>query len=231
MPTPIRVVLWDIDGTLLQTEGAGRDAMGAAGLDLVGAPFDMAQVSTSGRLDPDIWRDIARAHGLDEAGAREREFRAAYFQRLVKRLAEGNPARSLPGACALVAELPRRNGFAQGLLTGNYPETGQLKLASAGLALEQFPVQAWGCDAARRPDLVPVALARAETLLGVRPRAADVVVVGDTPHDVACAKEHGCRSLAVATGAFPASALEACGADWVQSDLSDVTAILSWLES
>jgi phosphoglycolate phosphatase-like HAD superfamily hydrolase len=227
----VKVVLWDIDGTLLQTSGAGRDAMSAAGHDLFGRPFAMAEIPTAGRLDPDIWRDLAAAHGVADADAREAEFRSAYCARLRLRLAQGSPARCLPGVAELVARVPELEGFAQGVLTGNYPETGALKLQSAGLALEQFPIQAWGCDAARRPDLVPVALARAQARLRAPLRARDAIVIGDTPHDVACAKAHGCRSLAVGTGAFSVELLERSGADWVQADLSDLTAILKWLQS
>ncbi len=227
----LRLVLWDIDGTLLQTEGAGRDAMSAAGLDLVGRPFAMDGIRTSGRLDPHIWRDIAAAHGIADPDAAERAFRTAYYDRLKIRLGGGPPARALPGAVELVAELAVRDGFVQGLLTGNYPETGALKLQSAGLAVERFPVQAWGSDGVRRPDLVTVALERARALLGARPREQDVVVIGDTPNDVACAKEHGCRCLAVGTGTFSVAALEETGADWVRKDLSDRAAILAWLEA
>jgi phosphoglycolate phosphatase-like HAD superfamily hydrolase len=227
----LRIILWDIDGTLLQTEGAGRDAMGAAGLELQGSPFAMEKIATSGRLDPDIWRDIARAHGIEDADAHEGAFRTAYHGRLKLRLATGAPARSLPGAAELVAQLGKRSDFAQGLLTGNYPETGTLKLTSAGLALESFPIQAWGCDARRRPDLVPIALARAEALLGTRTDPAHVVVIGDTPRDVECAREHGCRSLAVGTGTFSTRALVDCGADEVRPDLSDVPGILAWLDA
>jgi phosphoglycolate phosphatase-like HAD superfamily hydrolase len=205
--------------------------MSAAGLDLVGQPFAMERVTTSGRLDPDIWRDIAQVHGIADADAREAAFRSAYFDRLQIRLSSGAPARALPGIAALVAALAGRSGFAQGLLTGNYPETGTLKLQSAGLSLDRFPIQAWAPDGKRRPDLVPVALTRAEALLGSRPQPRDVIVIGDTPHDVACAREHGCRSLAVGTGSFRASALESTGADWVREDLSDWAAVLAWLEA
>jgi phosphoglycolate phosphatase len=224
----LQLVLWDIDGTLLQTEGAGRDAMGAAGEDLQGRAFAMEHIRTSGRLDTDIWRDLARVHGLRDSERLEARFRTAYFGRLKQRLDDG-PARCLPGVLELVTALAGRRGFAQGLLTGNYPETGQLKLASAGLDLERFPIQAWGSDAARRPDLVPVALARAERLLGVRLPAGAVVVIGDTPRDIACAAEHGCRSLAVATGNYGLEALG--GATRAVRDLSAVPEILAWLES
>jgi phosphoglycolate phosphatase len=225
----VRLVLWDIDGTLLETAGAGREAMGLAGLDLVGHPFEMDGVLTSGRLDPQIWTDVAEVHGVADAPAREPEFRRAYAARLELRLAQGRPARALPGVAALVAALRGRAGFAQGLLTGNYPETGALKLASAGIDLAQFPVQAWGCDAVRRPDLVPVALARAASLIGVGVRASDAIVIGDTLHDVACAVEHGCRALAVGTSGVSLNALRDAGADWVVPDLSHVAEILDWL--
>lgn len=227
----MKLVLWDIDGTLLTSDGAGRHAMSAAGQDLFGRAFAMTDIATAGRLDPDIWRDVASAHGVADPDALETEFRRAYRARLEQRLAQGAPAWSLPGAAELVARVPKLDGFAQGVLTGNYPETGALKLASAGFALEQFPIQAWGCDAPRRSDLVPVALARAQARLQRPLRARDAVVIGDTPHDVACAKAHGCRSLAVATGTFSVELLQRSGADWVQEDLSDLAAVLKWLQS
>jgi phosphoglycolate phosphatase len=224
----VRVVLWDIDGTLLRSEGAGREAMSAAGLRMIGRPFDLASVSTSGRLDPLIWRDIASAHGIRDGDAREAEFHAAYREQLHARFTRSVPRR-LPGTAELIARLQQIEGIAQGLLTGNYADTGTLKLRLAGLAPEHFRFHAWGDDASCRADLLPVALARAQALLGHALAAADAIVIGDTPHDVACARAHGARALAVATGAFGLEELKNCGADGVLADLSDTDAVLAWI--
>ncbi len=116
-----------------------------------------------------------------------------------------------------------------GVLTGNYPETGRLKLEAAGLDTAWFPVAAWGSDAASRRDLPPLAMRRHETLTGRRLEPGHVVVIGDTPHDVDCARASGCRSLAVATGPYRADDLVASGADLVVEDLSGTESLVKWI--
>lgn len=226
---PARLVLFDIDGTLLRTQRAGIRAMLEAGRALFGARFHLDGIEFAGRIDPAIWAEAAAANGLDPGPANHARFRAAYGERLAVKLAAERSAHLMPGVAALVPRLAARTDLALGLLTGNYPETGRLKIRHAGLDPNLFAVCAWGSDGAARRDLPPVAMARHRERYR-RPLApAEVVIIGDTPHDVDCARHHGCRALAVATGNFPLEALAACGPDLALADLADGAALERWL--
>jgi phosphoglycolate phosphatase len=222
------LVLFDIDGTLLLTEGAGIAAMRDAGRELFGEHFSVDGVEFSGRIDPLIWRDLAVRHELD-AAAHHDAFRAAYGRHLQHRLENGSRALALPGVPAIVAELSRIERITLGLLTGNYEETGRIKLSAAGLSADDFAVRAWGTDGATRRDLPCAALAQYQCITRQSLPGESVIIIGDTPHDVDCARHNGCRAIAVCTGAYDAEQLSCCGADLVVSDLSDTAAVLEWL--
>jgi phosphoglycolate phosphatase len=225
------LVLFDIDGTLLLSRGAGMQCFLEAGRELFARDFHREGMQFGGGLDPLIWRSLCALNGVSEAEAREHHdrFRASYAGHLRARLAAGQLAWPLPGVPELLAALAARAAPAVGLLTGNYPETGEIKLRAAGLSMEHFRVAAWGCDGEHRRELVPVALRRFTEVTGRTARAGEVVIVGDTPHDIDCAAAHGCRSLGVATGAHGVAELEACGATRAVADLSDTADILDWL--
>jgi phosphoglycolate phosphatase len=222
------LILFDIDGTLLLTEGAGIRAMGDAGKELFGERFTFDGVEFAGRLDPLIWRDLAAANGID-AVEHHAAFRTAYARHLQRRL-EANPtALALPGVADLVTALGRERAITLGLLTGNYEETGRIKLRAAGLDADDFAVHAWATDGEIRRDLPRVAMARYERVRG-RPIAGEsVVIIGDTPYDVDCARHNGCRALAVCTGAYDTAQLSCCGADLVVEDLANTEAVVEWL--
>lgn len=222
------LILFDIDGTLLLTEGAGVAAMQDAGRELFGAHFSTDGVEFSGRLDPLIWIDLAQRNGVNDHNGAHDRFRAAYRRHLQRRLAGSPTATALPGVRQLIDAL-LAEGIGLGLLTGNYPETGRIKLESAGIDPDAFAVHAWGCDGPTRRDLPPIALRQYCDLRRRSLGPEHVVVIGDTPHDVDCARVHGCRSLGVATGAFTIEALRAAGADLALADLSDTPHIVNWL--
>jgi phosphoglycolate phosphatase-like HAD superfamily hydrolase len=138
-------------------------------------------------------------------------------------------AKLLPGVKNLVHRLHRDDRFTIGLLTGNYPETGKLKVETAGLNSELFSIAAWGCDAPTRRDLTPLAIDQHSRASGRTLRPEHVVVIGDTPHDVDCAKAHGCRSIGVATGMFSVQVLADAGADLALPTLEDTEAIVAWM--
>ncbi|MFV1958941.1 MAG: HAD family hydrolase, partial [Planctomycetota bacterium] len=154
------LVLFDIDGTLLLSSRQGARAMQEAGQEVVGEDFTLAGVEFAGRLDPLILADGLRALGLDGVDSIESAFREAYARILARRLAEPGTAYALAGVPALLARLRSRPGTTLGLLTGNYPETGTLKLQAAGLDPTTFEIPVWGTDGATRRDLPPVALRR-----------------------------------------------------------------------
>lgn len=223
------LVLFDIDGTLLLTQGAGIAAMADAGRELYGDHFTVEGVEFAGRLDVLIWRDLAVRNNAAGDQHNHQRFREAYGRCLAARLRTQRCARLLPGVRELITELERSDQLTLGLLTGNYPETGRLKIEAAGLDPDVFQVAAWGCDGHCRRDLPLVALDR-HARSGAPPLTPDrVVIVGDTPHDIDCARAHGCRALGVATGAFTAAALREAGADLAVHDLSDTATLLGWI--
>jgi phosphoglycolate phosphatase-like HAD superfamily hydrolase len=230
---PDRLILFDIDATLISTSGQGIRAMEDAGRSLFGG-FSIDGVPFAGRLDPLIMADLLVANGIDPTDDAMRVFRQGYRQHLESRLADsGDLAKSLPGVSELLRRLEEFPSLVTGLLTGNFEETGSLKLIACGIDAEQFDIRVWGDDSprhpARREDLPEVAFARFQERFGAPIPARAVTIVGDTPHDVRCAKEHGCRCLAVATGSFNVADLEACGPCRVVPNLSDTAAILDWL--
>lgn len=224
------LVLFDIDGTMLLTERAGVASMLAAGRELFGERFTFDGVEVSGRLDSLIFRDLCRVNGVAETPENHDRFRARYGERLAERLGRDPTARALPGVAALLGELRGRGHSTLGLLTGNYPETGRLKISAAGLDPDQFAVAAWGIDGATRRDLPPVAMRRHRELLGREIESHRVLIIGDTPHDVDCAKHNGCRVIGVATGAFNVDALAAAGADRAVPTLADTADLVEWIE-
>ncbi len=223
------LVLFDIDGTLLLTQHVGTRSMHDAARELLGEGFSFVGVEVAGRIDPAIWADVARANGISDPEAHHDRFRAAYARHLRRRLAEMNTVTLLPGVTDLLESLRRLEGLTLGLLTGNYPETGRLKIEAAGLAPSIFEVSAWGSDGRTRRDLAVVALDR-QRRRALRPlQPGEVVIVGDTPHDVDCARAAACRALAVATGSYGRAALESAGADLVVDDLTDTSEIVRWI--
>ncbi len=221
------LVLFDIDGTLLHARGAGVRCMEQVGRRLFDPGFSMRGVEFAGRLDPLIWRDAAAANGIEDAEAREAEFRQAYAEAYAAAVDGGEAtATLLPGVASLLEALAE-SAIPCGLVTGNYPETGRLKIVGAGLEPATFAAAAWGSDGRHRRDLPPVAIERFARAAGRPIDAASVLVVGDTPHDVDCARHAGCRSLAVGTGpSFTRADLEAAGPDHLVTDLGDTPRIL-----
>ncbi|USN99729.1 MAG: haloacid dehalogenase-like hydrolase [Phycisphaeraceae bacterium] len=223
------LILFDIDLTLVNTRGAGRDAMVEAGRAVFGKPLNRDGVDFAGRLDPVILRDLIAASGHKATHEAIAAARAAYAELLPGYL-EGRSA-PLPGALELVDRVNREPGVTIGLLTGNFEETGRLKLEASGFDPDRFAVRVWGDDSPhdppRREDLPPVGIARYETRHGHLP--TETVIVGDTPHDVSCALANACRVLAVATGYTDATTLRAAGAHRVADDLTDTANLAAWL--
>ena len=211
--------LFDIDGTLVDTGGAGMRALQQAALDCYGGegpPLDLAGSTDLGVL-AGILRHFDLEHGRDE----EERFFASYLAHLERNLAEGRyHGRVLPGVVELLDELARRDGITMGLLTGNIAGGAGAKMRHYGLD-HHFPFGAYGCDHADRNLLGPVALDRATSHAGVGFTPEETLVIGDTPKDIACAHAIGARCLAVATGKFSAEQLRAAGADRVVQTLED----------
>jgi phosphoglycolate phosphatase len=233
--TPDRLILFDIDATLLKTEGAGMAAMADAGRELFGPHFTTQGIEFAGRLDPLIFRELFILNRHERTPEAEQRLRTLYRAHLAHRLETHKTARALPGVLDLVSSLRTRPSTALGVLTGNFPETGRLKLIAAALSPDWFTINAWGDDSPHDPPdrahLPPVALARYRAAHAADVHPSRVTIIGDTPHDVRCARAHACRCIAVATGQFSMDALTAAGADLVLPDLSQTSQVLDWLDA
>jgi phosphoglycolate phosphatase-like HAD superfamily hydrolase len=226
------LVLFDVDGTLLITGGAGSRCIRRAMTRVFGRPIEWKNV-TVGRLDPQIYHDLAAANQLADPAARHDDYQRAYLaeleSELVVRAAE---VKRMPGVDALLTRLRQWRDdhptFRMGVLTGNYREAVVLKFKAAGIDPSVFDMIITAEDGPDRPALVEAALKRYGELAGAPADPKQVIIVGDTPRDVACAHETGCRCLAVATGRYGQQALADAGADRVVGDLTDPAAVLEW---
>lgn len=227
------LIFFDIDATLLSTDGMGIRAMLQAGRDLHGSAFCPGEVPCSGRLDPLIIRDLLASSGIEPTRERCGAMRRAYARRLREAFEGPHAARPLPGALELLDVLAGLPEAVPAILTGNFAETGGLKLERCGLPLSRFLVHVWGDQSPSEPptrdDLPRVGLALYAGLFGRSAPADRVWVVGDTPHDIRAARANGLRSLGVATGRYSQEDLRRSGADAVVPDLSDTARVLSIL--
>jgi len=221
-----RLILWDIDGTLLSADGAGRNAVRDALVEVFGTTGPIDGYSFAGRTDPEIVRHLMRGAGFDDADIDERM--PEVFRRYVAKLEReivGVEVTPLPGIPALVDRMEAAGGeVVLGMLTGNVRDGARIKVEAAGLGFDRFRVGAFGSDHADRPELPAIAARRARELVGVEFSGKEIVIIGDTPLDVACGRHLGVRTVAVATGKHPVDELAACDPDHVFADLGDVDA-------
>lgn len=237
------LLLFDVDATLVSTSQAGILSLVDAGRELHGSGFDIRGTDFAGRLDPLIIRDLLHNNGIDPTPEQVSSLRAGYARHLAGRLRRPGTAQALPGVLQLLAELeglrdhappevPPESRPTLGLLTGNWEDTGRLKLTAAGIEADRFDIAVWGDhsphDPPAREHLPPVAMERARAA-GRPADPAQVTIIGDTPHDVACALASGCRCLAVATGHTDTATLRQAGAHHAVDDLTDTARILDWL--
>jgi phosphoglycolate phosphatase len=233
----MRLILFDIDGTLLWTDGAGRRAIHKALLDEMGTAGPIDGYRFDGKTDPQIVRELMELAGHPDFQSHERITAVCrrYVELLTAELAKPTQAtRIYPGIKDLLAALEPHEAKSQaivGLLTGNVEHGAALKLRSAGIDPARFAVGAFGSDSHARADLPAVAAERAAQRTGRRFTGADLVIVGDTPDDVACARPMRARTVGVATGSYSTAALQAAGATHVFENLGDTGAVLDALLS
>ncbi len=218
MTTAHRLVwLFDVDGTLLLTDGAAREAFAFALRERYGVEDDLRDIAFAGRTDPLIMGDILRKHGRAPADGEAPRFWAAACAHMEALLTPGR-ARLLPGVTGLLAAVAAEPEWVPALLTGNTTGMARIKLEHLGIA-DRFAFGAFGEEATDRDALARVAVARAAERHGVPP--ARCIVVGDTEHDIACARAAGARVIAVATGMRDRDLLAAHHPDLLLDDLSD----------
>lgn len=223
------LVLFDIDGTLLLTPGAGRRAITAALADRMIDARVWEAIRFDGKTDPQIVRELLEAAG--DASASDPQAVAEILERYLV-LLEAELARApgrtrvLPGVSMLLDRLEAEADVVLGLLTGNIAPGAGLKLRSGGLDPARFRVGAYGSDSSHRPDLPAIAAERAAPIFGRVPAGETVIIVGDTPADVTCGRAIGARAVAVATGSYALTELREAGARAAFEDLSDTDAVL-----
>ena len=224
----MRLVLFDIDGTLLWTDGAGRRAIHRALIEIFG-DTGPADHRFDGKTDPQIVRELMRVVGHEDEHIDERmsELFARYVVCLREELRDPeHRAVPLPGVTDLLAALESRDDATLGLLTGNLVEGARAKLEAVGIDPEIFVIGAFGSDHELRPELPAIAQRRARELLGIDVAGSHVVVIGDTPADVECGRDIGARAIGVATGRYSTNELAAHGAAAVFTDLTDTAAVM-----
>lgn len=226
-----KLILFDIDGTLILSGKAGSRAMNRAFEQTCGVADALQRVDLAGRTDRIIMTDALSGLGrtLDDAFIGQfREIYCGYLREELHRDGIGWKG-ALPGVQVLLDRLVERPDISLALLTGNFRASAEIKLAHFDL-WRYFPWGAFADDAFERNDLLPVALTRAHAdgLAGLAP--SDIIIVGDTPHDITCARSGGARVIAVATGNYDLDQLRACDPDVLLENLTDTSRFLSLLD-
>lgn len=226
---PERLVLFDIDGTLLHCRGQGREVLRAVLTELCGTAGAIDSYDFGGRTDQRIVVDLLEGAGIPraEALASLPAIEALYTERLERSL-DRERMRILPGVEELLLRLAGRPDLEIALLTGNWERGARSKLERFGLNA-YFPWGAFGGDGIDREELPPVAWRRARERVGVAFTPERTLIIGDSRQDVACARAHGIPVLAVATGFAATAALHAAGANWVIDDLRQAAERVEWL--
>ena len=225
----MKLVLFDIDGTLLWTDGAGRRAIHDALREVFGS-IGPSDYWFDGKTDRQIVRDLMRLEGFDDAtiDARIPRVLERYVERLRRELkSPDHPPRRLPGVADLLDALDGAPGIMLGLLTGNIAEGADAKLRAVSIDPARFKVGAFGSDHELRPELPAIAHKRANELMKLNLQGDAVVVIGDTPADIQCGRALGAKAIGVATGRFSTSQLSEHGAAAVFENLVDTDAVVS----
>ena len=213
------LLLWDIDGTLIASGGAGMLALQHGLRNGLGIDGSLADIDFAGRTDRWIARRIFEKFSVPHTEENFTRLIDGYVAALPAALA--NPrARVLPGVRELLATAAARSDVAQGLLTGNLQRGAKTKLGYHGL-WEFFPFGGFADDAELRNEIAPHALRRAQEHTRAQFTPQRVWVIGDTPHDIECGKIIGARTLGVATGSHTHEQLAAHAPDAVMPDLAD----------
>ena len=226
----MKLVLFDIDGTIMLSAGAGGRAVRRALIEVFGAPgpdkhrFD-------GKTDPQIVRELMSIEGHEDAYIEARmpplfERYLAYLHEELQVSAATGGIRIMPGIFELLDALEARDDAVLGLLTGNLVEGARAKLSAAGIDPSRFRVGAYGSDHEIRGELPAVAQRRARDELGLSFSGRDIVVIGDTPADLQCGVAIGCRAIGVATGMYSLEDLLSHGPAAVFADLADTPAVV-----
>ena len=224
----MRVVLFDIDGTILRSGGVGRIAMERALTNVFGSPGH-TEYRYDGKTDRQIVRETMRLEGRtdEEIDAAMENLLHAYVTGLHEEFASGKrTVQIFPGVLELFDQLEQHGEVVLGLLTGNIVEGAKAKLGAAGIDFSRFKVNAFGSDHEERPQLPGIAQRRARDVIGADIAGNRLVVIGDTPADIRCGESIGARAIGVATGRYTVDELSEHGAYAVFETLADTDAVM-----
>ena len=219
--------LFDIDGTLISSGGAGEYSMRLAVQDMFGVENGLEGVEIAGRTDQLITQNVFKKFGVEWTPEGATEFLDLYLRHLAAELPR-KKGRLLPGIIELLEALKSRPGVALALLTGNLERGAQIKLTHYGV-WDYFEFGAYADDHADRNRLGPFAQARARERHGVEFPPERIFVLGDTPHDITCGRAIGAKTVAIATGGFTREQLAAHEPDFLFDDLGDVLGVMAAL--
>jgi phosphoglycolate phosphatase len=223
----MKLILFDIDGTLIWPDGSGRMAMDRALTEVFSISGPAASLPMAGKTDWQIVTELLAAVGRRQSSIQARL--PECFQAIARHTAQTTRERQVrvcPGVPVLLARLSTHPEVLLGLLTGNLASTAPIKLRAGNLDPTLFCVGAYGNDGRNRSQLPAVAITRAQALTGHTFLGKDVVIVGDTPADVTCGKHLGVTAIGVATGHYSLQSLSAVGADYVFPDLADTRSFI-----
>lgn len=227
-----KLLLFDIDGTLIRSNGAGRLTLGYALERLFGTVGPLESYNMSGKTDPRIITDLLTAIGVSSQEIKKQlpaiyELMAEHGQKVFQE--KGMTA--CVGVPELLAQLSAQNGVLVGLLTGNSQLTAPLKLSAAGIDPQQFKVGAYGSDAMDRNELPIIGMRRANQLTGMPFNGNNTIIIGDTPADILCARAGRATAVAVASGWHSAATLADYQPDYLFENLGDTDRVLQVLLS
>lgn len=213
------LLLFDIDGTLLQVNGGVNEAVDHAVSNITGCSLQTDSVSFSGRTDPEIFRDVLQTTGIQEPDPLLDDVIHTYAEAATDTI-QPSHVESLPGIPSLLSALSKKNDVHLGLLTGNVEPIAHHKLQSVELD-HHFSTGAYGSDHPTRSELPAIAVQRASAHTGRPFSLQETTIIGDTRHDIHCARVVGSRSVAVCTGRFGRSDLEPHAPDHLLEDFRD----------
>jgi phosphoglycolate phosphatase-like HAD superfamily hydrolase len=224
------LLLFDVDGTLILSGGAGVRAMTRAFAQEFGVENGFDGIPVAGYTDRFLLSRALERAGLPDTAETHERFRERYLERLREEIARPSTGWSgvLPGVAALLEAITAGGRHHPALLTGNYEGGARIKLGHFGLA-HYFAWGAFGDDSPDRSELARLAVQRARERAIPEAACTNVWVIGDTPHDITCARAIGARVVAVATGSYSMEQLRECGADVVLADLDDTAGVLRLL--
>ncbi len=224
----MRLVLFDIDGTLLNSGGMGRAAMQKALGQIFGSPGNPSY-RYDGKTDKQIVREVMRMEGHSDAhiDSRMEKLVQVYLEGLREAAKSGKfNIRPLDGIPEILDALEERDDVILGLLTGNVEPGARIKLKAAGIDPDRFKINAFGSDHEHRPELPAIARRRAGESLGIELAGERLVVIGDTPADIECGRSLGARAIGVASGHYTVEQLQAHRPYAVFPSLADTGKVL-----